>query len=162
MIRIFRQYVSPRKMIFVVGEGILIFAAVFLASFLLLGAGTGIAVMFEMIWPKVLIISLMTQISLYFNDLYEFKMTDTTVDLATRLIQTIGITSIALAVLYFLWPQLIIGRWIFFASLILLLLFLVSWRVLYAVVIRRKLFAERAIIVGTGELAQDILNEIPS
>lgn len=162
MIRLFRQYISPRKMIFIVGEGILIFLAVIIASYVIFGRGVGFIDTIELIWPKVLLVSIITQLSLYFNDLYEFKTTDTGIDLASRLIQAIGITSIALAIIYFIWPGMVIGRWIFFASLVLLLLFLVSWRFLYSLVIRRKLFAEKAIIVGSGELAKDILDEIYS
>ena len=162
MIRLFRQYVSPRKIIFIIGEGILIFLAVTLASFFLLGRDIGIEGILEMFWPKVLLVSIITQLSLYLNDLYEFKIMDSSIDLASRLIQSIGITSITLAIIYFLWPDVIIGRWIFFASLIVLLLFLVSWRLLYSQVIRRKLFAEKAIILGSGELARDMLHEIES
>ena len=126
MIRLFRQYISPRKTVFIIGEGILIFLAVSLASFFILGRETGVVSMLRIIWPKVLLISLITQLSLYFNDLYEFKISDSPIDLASRLIQAIGITSIALAIIYLVWPNMIIGRWIFFASLIFLLLFLVQ------------------------------------
>jgi len=140
----------------------LIFLAVTLASFFLLGRDIGIEGVLEMFWPKVLLVSIITQLTLYLNDLYEFKIMDSNIDLASRLIQSIGITSITLAIIYFIWPDVIIGRWIFFASLIVLLLFLVSWRLLYSLVIRRKLFAEKAIILGSGELARDMLHEIES
>ena len=140
----------------------MIFLAVTLASFFLLGRDIGIEGVLEMFWPKVLLVSIITQLTLYLNDLYEFKIMDSNIDLASRLIQSIGITSITLAIIYFLWPDVIIGRWIFFASLIVLLLFLVSWRLLYSLVIRRKLFAEKAIILGSGELARDMLHEIES
>ena len=140
----------------------MIFLAVTLASFFLLGRDIGIEGVLEMFWPKVLLVSIITQLTLYLNDLYEFKIMDNNIDLASRLIQSIGITSITLAIIYFIWPDVIIGRWIFFASLIVLLLFLVSWRLLYSLVIRRKLFAEKAIILGSGELARDMLHEIES
>jgi lipopolysaccharide/colanic/teichoic acid biosynthesis glycosyltransferase len=149
-------------MMFVIGEGSLIFLSVTLASLFLLGMNIGIGGILETFWPRVLLVSIIAQISLYFNDLYEFKINDTPIDLASRLIQAIGITSITLAVVYLIWPSMIIGRWIFFASLIFLLLFLVSWRLLYSLVISRKLFAEKAIIVGAGELARDILHEVRS
>jgi sugar transferase (PEP-CTERM system associated) len=99
---------------------------------------------------------------LYFNDLYETQKHETTIDLASRLIRSIGITSITLAIIYFLWPQTIIGRWIFFLSLVFLLLFLVSWRLVYALAVKRKVLTEKAIILGSGELARDIMHEIAS
>ena len=162
MIKLFRQYVSPRKIVFIIGEGILIFLAVFLAAFYFLRGGISIEGLLEMIWAKVLVIVIVTQLSLYFSDLYEFNATDSSIDLASRLIQSIGMTSIFLAAVYYLWPDMIIGRWIFFASLILLLLFLVSWRLLYSFGIRNKLFTEKAIVLGSGGLARNILDEINS
>ena len=162
MIRLFRQYISPRKTAFVIGEGILIFFAVVLASYLLLGRDVGMRNVVVMFWQNMLLISIVTQMSLYFNDLYKFEITENTIDVASRLIQSIGITSITLSIIYFLWPGMIIGRWIFFVNLIILLFLLVSWRLIYSIVIRRKLFAERAILVGVGELARNILYEISS
>ena len=160
MIKLFRQYVSLRKIVFVMGEGFLIFLAVLLASFYFLDRGITVASLLEVIWPKIFVIVIVTQLSLYFNDLYEFKVADSGIDLASRLMQSIGTTSIILAVIYFLWPGMIIGRWIFFASLILLLLFLAFWRILYSLVIRKKVFAEKSVILGIGELARNILDEI--
>ena len=160
MIRLFKQYFSPRRMIFILGEGILIYCAVTLTSFSIFRGDIGIVELFEMIWLKILIVAVVTQISLYFNDLYEFKTSDNMFDMATRLIQSIGVTSILLAVIYFLWPEAMIGRWIFFASILFLVLFLVSWRLLYTYVIHKRLFSERAIIIGDGELARDIFQEI--
>ena len=147
-------------MIFILGEGALVYCAVALASFFLLYRDMAIADLLEMIWLKILLVAIVTQISLHFNDLYEFKASDSMIDLATRLIQSIGMTSIVLAIIYFLWPAAIIGKWIFFFSILFLLLFLVSWRFLYSLTIKKRLFAEKAIMVGSGELARDILQEI--
>lgn len=43
-----------------------------------------------------------------------------------------------------------------------MLLFLVSWRLLYSFGIRKKLFTEKAIVLGSGGLARNILDEINS
>jgi sugar transferase (PEP-CTERM system associated) len=111
-------------------------------------------------WWHILLVTIVTQLSLYFNDLYELKATESMIELATLLIQSIGITSIVLAIIYFFWPAAMIGRWIFFVSIIFLVFFLVSWRLLYAYVIHKKLFTERSLIIGDGDLAKDILQEI--
>ena len=160
MIRLFRQYISPRKTIFIIGEGVLIFIAISIGSYVLLGRDMGMFSMLGNIWHKVLLVAVTAQLSLYFNDLYESQMSGTNIDLASRLLQSIGVTSITLAIIYFFRPDMIIGRWIFFLSLIFLLFFLVSWRFLYSAVINRKLFTEKALIMGSDELATDILREI--
>jgi len=147
-------------MVFILGEGVLIYFAVVLATFLLLGGNLGLRDLLESVWLKVLLIALVTQFSLYFNDLYDFRKSDNMVDLGTRLIQAIGMTSVTLAVIYFIWPAVIIGRWIFFFSLIFLLFFLVSWRFLYSLLIAKRLLAEKAILLGSGDLAKHIIQEI--
>jgi len=162
MIHLFRQYFSIRKAIFILGEGALIFCAVSMASLIGLEDEALMGILFEVNWPKILLVTVVAQISLYFNDLYEMRLGVTKVELAMRLIQSIGITSIILAGVYFLYPEAMIGRWIFFISVIFLVLFLVSWRFLYAFVVHKKLFSERTLIVGDGELAKDLLKEIGS
>jgi sugar transferase (PEP-CTERM system associated) len=160
VIHLFGQYFSPRKTVFILGEGILIYSAVTLASFFLIGRDIGIVKLLEAEWAKILLVAAVTQLCLYFNDLYEMHAGLSAIELATRLTQAIGITSIVLAIIYFLWTDAMIGRWIFFVNLIFLILFLVSWRVLYTYVIHRRLFTEKAIILGDGELANDIFEEM--
>ena len=160
MFRLFRQYISIRQLLFVVGEGILIFLAVSLASFIMFGRDLGFMPMMQEIWGKILVIAIVTQMSLYFNDLYDFRLGDRTLEVASRLAQAIGITSIVLAIAYYIWPQLIIGRWIFFASLLVLIGFVVSWRILYSAIIRKKILTEKAVMLGDGQLAADILREV--
>jgi sugar transferase (PEP-CTERM system associated) len=160
MIKLFNQYISFHKLVFILGEGALIFLAALLATYFSLGRGVGFIGTLEIVWPKLLLVTIITQLSLYFNDLYEIKATDNKIDLAARLIQAIGITSITLAIIYFIWPDMVIGQWIFFISLIFLLLFLLSWRFLYYIVVKKRLFTERTILLGTGELAWNLLEEL--
>jgi len=162
MIRLFHQYFSLTSFAFVLGEGLLIYWAVFWAAYFIFSMDLELLSIQPMVWLKILLITIITQLSLYFNDLYEKKSIDNYIDLFTRLIQSIGITSIVLAIIYFLFPSTMIGRWIFFISIIFLLLLLVSWRLLYSLVMRRKFFAEKTIILGFGELARDILHEADS
>jgi len=160
MIRLFRQYFSISSLVFVIGEGLLIYGAVFLAAYIIFDMDLELLSLQPIIWLKILLVTITTQVSLFFNDLYDKKIGDNYIDLSARLIQSIGITSILLAIVYFLFPSVMIGRWIFFISLIFLLFFLVSWRLLYFLFIRRKLFSERVIILGSSELARDIVHEI--
>ena len=160
MIRLFRQYFHITSLVFIIGEGLLIYGAIFLATMGIFHMDLELLRLQPIVWLKILLITLITQVSLSFNDLYEKKIADNYIDLSTRLIQSIGITSIILAIIYFLFPSAMIGRWVFFISLIIILFFLVSWRLLYFLVIRGKLFSEKVIILGSGDLARDIAHEI--
>ncbi|MFP4035948.1 MAG: TIGR03013 family XrtA/PEP-CTERM system glycosyltransferase [Desulfobacteraceae bacterium] len=158
--QIFRRYVSLRETAFVLGEGLLIFTAVYLASYFFFMPEADPLSLLEVLWPRILLVALVTQFSLYFNDLYSIRIPESTLDLGTRLMQAIGMTSITLAAIYFIFPDAIIGRWVFFLSLLFLICFLVSWRILYNIVISRRLFTQKALLVGSGELARDILAEV--
>ena len=113
MIRFLGQYHSIRKLVFILGEGILIFSVVILASASILPNPSGLSDLLKDAWSKVLLVVLTTQIILYFNDLYEEYFKFDIVELGIRLVQSIGITSIALSLIYFFWPSAVIGKWIF-------------------------------------------------
>jgi len=159
-LQLFNRYVSLREVTFIIGEGFLIFFAVFLASYFFFDPHLELSDLLIYFWPKILLITLVTQFSLYFNDLYEFKVSASSLELATRMVQAIGMTSISLAVIYFIWPDAIIGKWIFFLSLLFLITFLVSWRFLYNIAISKRLFTRKAYILGAGELAKDLLKQV--
>jgi sugar transferase (PEP-CTERM system associated) len=160
MFRLFRQYIATINVIFIIGEGLLMFIAVSIAAFLFMRHNISYLAMLEMIWPRIILVCIITQLSLYFRDLYQFKTAESGVDITNRLLQAIAIASITLAIIYFLWPKMLFEKWLFFTSIAFLVLFLVSWRLLYTFVVRKKLFAERTLILGSGELARAIIDEI--
>jgi sugar transferase (PEP-CTERM system associated) len=159
MIRFFRQYISVRKTVFIFGEGILIYTVVTTASFLMDGE-LQLEEFVSINWWRILIVMVAAQLCLFFRDLYELNASENMIDLSTLLIQAIGITSILLALVYFFWQDAKIGKWVFLVSIVFILLFLVLWRILYSYAIHKKVFAERALIVGDGELASDLQREI--
>jgi sugar transferase (PEP-CTERM system associated) len=160
MIKLFGQYFSVRRCAFIVGEGALIFCAVALAAYVLLRQKTDLRFMLEDNWWKIGIVTVVTQMSLYFNDLYETQSEGNRIDLANRLVQSIGVTSVVLAIIYFLWPDAMIGRWIFFLSIVFLIFLFVSWRLLYSYAVHKRFFSEKTVLLGNGDLARDLLREI--
>lgn len=151
-----------RKIIFVTGEGILIFATIYLAFAMFGGLAEGPADILPLKWPNILLITLIIQVSLYFRDLYAFNLKENPIDLGSRLLEAMGISLILLATVCFFWPDLILGQRLLFAGLVMVVLVFVSWRLLYMLVTRQKILAERAIILGGGNLAGDIWDEIKS
>ncbi|MDP2799366.1 MAG: capsular biosynthesis protein CpsE, partial [Deltaproteobacteria bacterium] len=77
MIKIFNQYYPIRNVLFVVGEGGLIFLSVILAAMVRLGGLDGGWLGDNLIWSKIFLITLVCQVSLYYFDLYDLKVTDT-------------------------------------------------------------------------------------
>lgn len=158
MLRIFRQYYPVRNAIFVFGEGLIIFLSVIIACWLIIG-NTDLRFDFGLLM-KALLITATCQICLYYNDLYDLKITVTFTELGIRLLQALGASAILLAGVYFLFPNAIIGEGIFFVSITILILFIVSWRVAYTFILNRGLFNQKIIILGSSDTAKEIAREI--
>jgi len=159
ILRILNKDVPLRNLFFVVGEGILIYAAIVMVAFLRFG-GIQESFMSAQIISKALLILVVFQSSLYLNELYNLKVTDTYIELGLRLTKAIGIASITLAIIYYCIPSLLVGRGIFFVSLVFLAILVVSWRYVYNWVLKKNMFTEKILILGLGELSQKILNAV--
>ena len=92
MLRVFRQYYPIRNIFFVVGEGLIIFLSFSLASFLLLGSDSFVDEQYLL--PKILLITFVCQISLYYNDLYDFKISKNYDELCFSMLKAVGVTAI--------------------------------------------------------------------
>jgi sugar transferase (PEP-CTERM system associated) len=158
MLRIFKQYYPIRNIFFFIGEGIVIFAAVMVASWLLLKVG--LFGFDRWLCFKIFLISLVCQMCLYYNDLYDLKVTDSFQELGIRLLQALGTAAIILAGIYLVFPKTIVGSGIFAVSIVFVIILIVSWRFFYALILSRGLFNQKIILLGSGLLAQNIFNEI--
>ena len=158
MLRLFRNYYPIRNIFFVLGEGLIIYFAVLISSRLIMGGE--VFGWNPLISLKALLITLVCQSSLYYNDLYDIKVADTFSELGIRLLQALGFASIFLAGVYHFFPGTIIQKGVFVVSVGLVILFIVSWRIAYSHVLKEGMFNQKVIILGSGKLAQSICDEI--
>jgi sugar transferase (PEP-CTERM system associated) len=113
-----------------------------------------------MLFIKVLIITLVFQTCLYYHDLYDFKDMVSFNELGIRLFQALGVGTIVLGFFYTMVPVTIIDVPPFIISIILVILLSIFWRFGYTLVLNRGLFNEKIILLGSGDLINDIRNEI--
>ncbi|HUL20704.1 MAG TPA: TIGR03013 family XrtA/PEP-CTERM system glycosyltransferase [Thermodesulfobacteriota bacterium] len=160
ILRIFDQYIPVRKIAFFFLESIFVAGMVFLGAYLrFLGDPVGLY-HYEYLILKAVLIVACVQLSLYYFDLYDLKAFRSNIELAIRLLQSLGVSSILLAFLYYLFPLLIIGRGIFFISLGFMGVVIVSWRITYNHILKTRHLDQRVMIVGSGPLAKNIAKEI--
>jgi sugar transferase (PEP-CTERM system associated) len=160
MLRLLKQYFPIRNIVFYILEGIIIFGSVLLATVLLTFSTS---YLFDVLLVlRIGLITVICQGCLYYNDLYDFDVSSTLVETIIRLLQALGITSIALAVIYFLFPLAIIDQKVFVLSILFLLLFIIGWRLIYIRILEKGLFNESILILGSSSLAVDIFKEINS
>jgi hypothetical protein len=126
MLQIFKKYYPMRNIFFVAGEGIFIFISVLLASMIILGQES--FVLNRQLIMKIFLITAVCQLCLYYNDLYDLKITDNFNELGIRLLQALGFAAIFLAFFYILFPDAIIASGIFFISVFFTILLIGSWR----------------------------------
>ncbi len=158
MLRIFKQYYPIRNALFIFGEGIFIFLSVILACWVLLGresVSAGSAPVF-----RALLITIICQLCLYYNDLYDLKITDTLTELGVRLLQALGAAAIILAFIYFIFPGFIISEGIFIVTVAFVIVLIVSWRIGYTHILNKGLFNQKIVILGSSDTAKEIAKEI--
>jgi sugar transferase (PEP-CTERM system associated) len=159
---IFNKYYPATKLFLFLGEGIFIVASILLAMRLRFGADFSLQALNPYTWSKILLMASVCQLSLYYHDLYDLRVTDTYQELGLRLIQSLGIAAIILAVIYYAFPLTMLGRGIFLISIVFVVIFICSWRYLYSWVLKKRMFSEKIMLIGSGELARNIVDEIMS
>jgi sugar transferase (PEP-CTERM system associated) len=160
ILRIFNQYVPLRKLAFILLETVFIMGMVLLGTYLRFLGDSASLFHYEYLFLKALLIVATVQLSLYYFDLYDLKIFRSNIELTIRLLQSLGLSSIVLAILYYLFPFLIVGRGIFLISLGFMGAVIVSWRVIYNHLLKAKQLDQRIMIVGSGQLAKNIAREI--
>jgi sugar transferase (PEP-CTERM system associated) len=100
------------------------------------------------------------QVCLSYADLYEIHLVDRIKELCIRLLQVLGVATILIAIIYLIFPQAIIGTDVYILSVCIILIFLWSWRFAYSMIIDRGIFDIKIILIGSDDLAQNIVNEI--
>src|SRR5687768_1868837 len=152
--QLFNRYVSTRGLTVFAAELLLIFGSVALAAALQhtpdLAAN---------LW-KILLVTLVCSLCLYYNDFYDLTVVHSNRELVVRLLQAAGAASIVLAAMYFLMPDLMIGNGIFVSALFVFLIAILGWRLAFNQVTGSLKLEERVLFVGTGETSRVVARQI--
>ena len=96
----------------------------------------------------------------YLFDLYDFIVMQDRRELVLRLAQALGLAWVALALAFYVYPRLMLGRGISLISLPLALGLMVGWRLSIHWFLGHPDFGERILIVGSGNLAVEVAREV--
>jgi sugar transferase (PEP-CTERM system associated) len=111
------------------------------------------------LWKALLVVGI-TQLSLYFGDLYDFRIIADRRELFVRAVQALGATSMVLAVLYLWFDQLSIGSRVFMVAAILAVSAIFGWRLAFEWATRRAGPRARLLLVGTSDGAVRLAREL--
>jgi sugar transferase (PEP-CTERM system associated) len=164
MIRLFNAYFPTRTLLLTVTETFLVILGFVLA--VVHWAGTtldaNIYLMYENGFGRIGLVAAVFLILMYYFDLYNTLILTNRREVLTRLIGVLGSTFVALAVLYYTFPEIRLGGDVLWVGVIFMAVAIPLWRSFFFVLNRSAAFAERAIIYGEGPLAEPLIQEIRS
>ena len=161
MIRLLNAYFPRRTLFLGISEACLVALAFVAATIARLGA-TDAALMlsYEQGGAKIFVVSAVFIGCMYYFDLYDTSILSNRREVLTRLVQVLGVGCILLALVYYVYPPLELGRGIFVIGLALVAVILLLWRRLFLALNSRPQFAERVLIFGNGLLADSLMAEL--
>ena len=112
------------------------------------------------ILPKAFLIAAIFQLFLHLNDIYGFRKPRPSKEYAIRVCQALAMSTIALCVLYFAAPDVMVGRGVFGISLVLSTVFVVLWHTFLRLYLGSRAPHTNLLVLGTGNLAREAVREI--
>jgi sugar transferase (PEP-CTERM system associated) len=147
----------------ILAEATLVYGAIIAAVYLRVGV---LDAPFELIvrngYWKAGVATFFCLAGFYLFDLYDFVVMHDRRELVLRLVQALGLAWIALALSFYLYPNLMLGRSISLIALPLALTLMVGWRVTIHWFLGHPGWGERILIVGSGDSAVEIAREVLS
>jgi sugar transferase (PEP-CTERM system associated) len=146
-----------------VGEAALVYGAVIAAVFLRVGSeGAYYELVTKHAFWKAGVALFFCLAAFYLFDLYDFVVMHDRRELVLRLVQALGLAWIVLAMSFYFYPALMLGRSIALIALPLALTLMVAWRVSIHWFLGHPDFGERVLIVGSGDAAIEVAREVLS
>jgi len=153
---------NRRTILLIIAEAVLVYGAIIGAVYL--RTGDLETAQYELIekhgYWKAGVAGFFCLATFYLFDLYDFLVMHDRRELVLRLIQALGLAWIALALSFYTFPSLMIGRGVSLIALPLALGLMVSWRVSIHWFLGHPDFGERILIVGSGNLAVEVAREV--
>lgn len=162
MIRLFHVYFPSRTLFLAVSEALLIAIALLAAVVLRFRGDVELALLYDGGVLRIGIACVVLMVCMHYYDLYDSLVLHKPAEALMRLVPVLGTTSIILAGIYYLYPQVQLGRipfmvWIIFAGLIL-----AGWRRLFFALNKSVRLSHRTVLLGAGPMALSLSSEIES
>lgn len=160
MLRILTGSLTRRTLVLVFGEACLIVGAVVLGTWIRLGEDTAGVYSVGDGYRNTAFVVVTCLVCLYLADLYNLRRVADMREMFVRLMQGLGTASIVLAILYFWFPALMIGRGVFLVTSVLIVVVMGIWRGIFEWFGRHLKPRERLLLVGTGPAAVTLAREM--
>jgi sugar transferase (PEP-CTERM system associated) len=163
MFRIFNQYVSAKSFLVLTVESLVMVLCMVCAVKVRFWNDPIELAQYEA-WPdfevQIALVVLVCLACFYFNDLYNLNTRDNPVERILRVEQSLGAASLLLGSFYFLFPGMLLSRYVFLIGMLLIGAFLGLGRRVLDKAWQLSAPVQRVAILGTGPLALELAREL--
>lgn len=145
-----------RLYILVLGDLLLSCLSVYSGFFLRFAEAPGTEAVFSMGGARLAVFAFILAFSSFLLELYSSDGSTSKKEVFARVLSAIFISFFMLSAIYYIAPQLVIGRGVLALSLSSFALFQFAWHVSYKFSLKLPRFARRVLILGTGPLANQM------
>jgi len=153
-------WIAPRRALLIVFETVLIVSAIAAAAYARLGSEAWTLAISDNGILKAVLLAAITQACLYYADLYDLRVVADRRELFVRLLQALGAASFVLAVVYFWFPNVMIGRGVFLIAAVFVMVLVTGWRLLFDWLGDRLTPRERLLLIGTNAASLALAREL--
>ncbi len=162
MIRLFNTYFPTRTLLLTCSEAILVTLG-FIAA-VLVSTGTAVDARIYLLYEngagRIGLVVLVFLVLMYYFDLYNSGILTNRREVVTRLVGVLGCTFVALAVLYYTFPEASLGGTVLWIGVLVIAIAVPVWRSCFFMLNRSARFAESTVIYGDGPLAAPLMDAI--
>lgn len=164
MIRLFHVYYSPRTIVLLAVEILVVISSFLLATILCFGSTHLCSVLFTTHsgWYKILAVTGIAIVCLYYFDLYDLQRIAVPRETYYRLFAGLGTFSLVLAAFGFLFPTFMLGKGAYVTGLAILTFYLLFWRIFHSWLMGTPYLSEHIYVLGTGPSATRVVDALRS
>jgi sugar transferase (PEP-CTERM system associated) len=162
VIRLFKVYYPVRALVLLGGEALIIWFSFLLGTVVQHRDNSYILLNYEGGYFKIFVVTGIVLLVSHWLDLYDSANLGARWEQVFRLLMVLGLVSIVLAAVGFVFPNLLPGNGSALVGLIILTFLLFGWRTSYSWLVRQPFLRERVYVLGTGERAQRLVNGLRS
>jgi len=158
VIRLFNVYYPIRTLVLLGGEALLVWTSFLIAAIVRHPEDSYVMLNYEGGYLKILAATVSVLVFSHLFDLYEPDRWSARGELYFRLLLVPGILALAIAVLAYVFPRVLMGNNSVVLGLLLVTIALFGWRMMYAWLAQQPYLRERVYVLGMGERAQRLIN----
>ncbi len=156
-VRVFKSYLKTPFLILLALEVCIIFFSVYLAAYIrYINNPSFFFEIVEDIWSRAAILAIITPVSMLATGLYQGNIREGMSGIFLRLLISLGASGVLISILFYLVPELYLGRGVIIISLLQSFFIIGTLRAVFLELVDTETFKKRVLVYGAGKTAAHI------